>query len=166
MVTHKCIPPLTRTTEDFRDYCTTICLTPHRGDANIDTNINTNTTIDTNTNTNINTNIIRILLLILILLILILLILILILYHKTTILGGQGRITPYNKYMDTYVRTNSGCGKTEAHINWSMVTCKMATPVAGTVLGFTDLGQSAVNAIGMYLRDPKNLGLTRWRMAV
>ena len=25
--------------------------------------------------------------------------------------------------------TNSGCGKREAHINWSMVTCKMAAPL-------------------------------------
>ena len=64
--------------------------------------------------------------------------------------------------------TNSRCGKREAHINWSMVTCKGSTcywnyleyywPCAG--------GLSAMNAIGTQLRDPINSGLTRWRMAV
>ena len=29
---------------------------------------------------------------------------------------------------------SSGCGKREAHINWSMATCKMAAPVTGTTL--------------------------------
>ena len=31
----------------------------------------------------------------------------------------------------------SRCGKREAHINWSMVTCKMAAPVTGTALRTT-----------------------------
>ena len=35
------------------------------------------------------------------------------------------------------LHTNSGCGKREAHINWSMVTCKMAAPVTGTTLKTT-----------------------------
>ena len=30
--------------------------------------------------------------------------------------------------------TNSGCGKREAYINWSMVACKLAAPVTGTNL--------------------------------
>ena len=57
--------------------------------------------------------------------------------------------------------TNSGCGKREAHVNWSMVTCQGSThywnyledywPCAGGLL--------AVNAIGPQLRDPINLGL-------
>ena len=33
--------------------------------------------------------------------------------------------------------TNSGYGKREAHINWSMMTCKMAAPVTGTTLRTT-----------------------------
>ena len=33
---------------------------------------------------------------------------------------------------------NSGCGKREAHINWSMATCKMAAPVTGTTLRTSD----------------------------
>ena len=33
---------------------------------------------------------------------------------------------------------SSGCGKREVHINWSMVTCKMAAvPVTGTTLRTT-----------------------------
>ena len=66
------------------------------------------------------------------------------------------------------LHTNSGCGKREAHINWSMVTCQGSTrywnclevhwPCAG--------GLSAVNGIGTQLRDPITSGLTRWRMAV
>ena len=35
------------------------------------------------------------------------------------------------------LHTNSGCGKRQAHINWSMVTCKMAAPVTGTTLRTT-----------------------------
>ena len=35
------------------------------------------------------------------------------------------------------LQTNSGCGKRETHINWSMVTCKMAAPVTGTTLRTT-----------------------------
>ena len=31
----------------------------------------------------------------------------------------------------------SGCEKREAHINWSVVTCKMAAPVTGTTLRTT-----------------------------
>ena len=64
--------------------------------------------------------------------------------------------------------TNSGCGKREAHINWSMVTCQGSTrywnyledywPCAGRL--------SAVNVIGTQLRDPINSALTQWRMAV
>ena len=35
------------------------------------------------------------------------------------------------------LRTNSDCGKREAHINWSMVTCKLEAPVTGTTLTTT-----------------------------
>ena len=52
----------------------------------------------------------------------------------------------------------------EAHINWSMVTCKMAAPVTGTTLRTT--GPVTLLAIGTQLRDPMNSGLIRWRMAV
>ena len=67
------------------------------------------------------------------------------------------------------VHTNNGCGKREAQINWSMVVCKEAAPVTGTT--FEDYwlcagGLSAVNAIGVHLRDPINSGLSGWRMAV
>ena len=33
--------------------------------------------------------------------------------------------------------TNSGCGKTEAYINWSMVISEKAAPVTGTTLRTT-----------------------------
>ena len=33
--------------------------------------------------------------------------------------------------------TNNGCGKREAHINWSMVTCQGSTRLELTTLGFT-----------------------------
>ena len=36
------------------------------------------------------------------------------------------------------LHTTSGYGKREAHIKWSMVTCKMATPVTGIALRTTD----------------------------
>ena len=35
------------------------------------------------------------------------------------------------------LHTISGCGKREARINWSMVTCKMAAPLTGTTLRTT-----------------------------
>ena len=35
------------------------------------------------------------------------------------------------------LHTKSGCGKSEAHIKWSKVTCKMAAPVTGTTLRTT-----------------------------
>ena len=35
------------------------------------------------------------------------------------------------------LHTNSGCGQREAHINWSMMTCKKAAPVTGTTLRTT-----------------------------
>ena len=65
---------------------------------------------------------------------------------------------------------NSDCGKSEAHVNWFMVTCKGSTrcywnyledywPWAG--------GLSAVNAIDTRLSgNPMNLGLARWCSAV
>ena len=34
--------------------------------------------------------------------------------------------------------TYSECGKREAHIDWSVVTCKKAAPVTGTTLRTTD----------------------------
>ena len=71
-------------------------------------------------------------------------------------------------FIPIIVYNKSGCGKKEAWINWSMVTCRGSTrywndledywPCAG--------GLSAGNAIGTQLRDPINSGLTRWRMAV
>ena len=59
--------------------------------------------------------------------------------------------------------------KREAHMNWSIVTCKMAAPVTANYLEVywpCAGGLSAVNAIGTQLRDPIYSGLTRWRMAV
>ena len=59
---------------------------------------------------------------------------------------------------------SSGCGKREARINWSMVTCQGSNrywnhlPCAG--------GLSAVNAIGTQMRDSINSGLTQWHMAI
>ena len=67
------------------------------------------------------------------------------------------------------LHTNSGCGKREAHINWTMVTCKIAAPFTGTTLrttGPVPADPWAGSAIGTQLRDPINSGLTRWRMAV
>ena len=60
-------------------------------------------------------------------------------------------------------------GKREAHINWSMVTCKVVAPVTGTTLRRTGPGAgrlSAVNAIDTQLCGQINSGLTRQRMAV
>ena len=56
----------------------------------------------------------------------------------------------------------------EANINWSMVICQKAAPVRNYLEVYRPCagGLSAVNAIGTQLRDPINLGLTRWRMAV
>ena len=55
----------------------------------------------------------------------------------------------------------------EVHINWSMVTARVALvrrylEVYWPCVG----GLSAVNAIGTQLRDTINSGLTRWRVAV
>ena len=67
-----------------------------------------------------------------------------------------------------HTNINSGCGKREVHINWSMVMQKGSTryakyledgwPCAG--------GLSAVNAIGPHLRDSITSGLIRSCMAV
>ena len=66
--------------------------------------------------------------------------------------------------------TNSGCGKKEAHINSSMVTCKDNTRYSNYLENYWPCagGLSAVNTIasGTQLRDPINSGLTQWRMAV
>ena len=35
------------------------------------------------------------------------------------------------------LHNNIGCGKREVHIDWSMMTCKMAAPVTGTTLRTT-----------------------------
>ena len=46
-------------------------------------------------------------------------------------------VDPYSCYMcdHTYTHcTNSGCGKTEAHINWSMVISEKAATVTGTTV--------------------------------
>ena len=66
------------------------------------------------------------------------------------------------------LHTNSRCGKKEARIDWSMMTCQGSTrcwnyledywPCAG--------GLSAVKAIGTQLRDPINSVQTQWRMVV
>ena len=57
------------------------------------------------------------------------------------------------------------CGKSEAHVNWSMVTCKGSTRNWNYLEDYWPCvgGLSAVNAIGTQLRDPINSGLTRWR---
>ena len=56
----------------------------------------------------------------------------------------------------------------EAHINWSMVTCQGSTRYWTYLEVYWSCasGLSAVNVIGMQLRDTINSGLTRWRMAV
>ena len=66
------------------------------------------------------------------------------------------------------VQTNSGRGKKEAHINWSMVTCQGSTRYWDYLDDYWPCtgGLSAVNAIGTQLRDPINSGLTRWRVVV
>ena len=65
------------------------------------------------------------------------------------------------------LHTNSGCGKERSILIGPWWPAKAALvrnyfevywPCAG--------GLSAVNAIGMHLRDPINSGLTRWGMAV
>ena len=59
-----------------------------------------------------------------------------------------------------------GVGR-EAHINWTVVTCKMAAPVRNYLEDYWPRagGLSTVNAIGTQLRDgPMNSGLTRWRI--
>ena len=58
---------------------------------------------------------------------------------------------------------NGGCGKREAHIDWSMVTCKGSTRYWNYLEEYWPCacGLSAVNAIGTPLRDPINSGLAR-----
>ena len=53
---------------------------------------------------------------------------------------------------------NSGCGKREAHINWSMVTCKGSTRYSNYLEDYWPGagGLSAVNAIGTQLRESIN----------
>ena len=48
------------------------------------------------------------------------------------------------------LHTNGGCGKREAHINWSMVTCKKAAPV---VTGTTSV---VANLLGKAASNDKN----------
>ena len=65
------------------------------------------------------------------------------------------------------LHNNSGCGKERRILIGPWWPAK-----AALVLNYLDVywpcagGLSAVNAIGTQLRDPINLGLTRWRMAV
>ena len=61
------------------------------------------------------------------------------------------------------LHSNSGCGVREAHIKWSMVTCKGSTHYWNYVEDYWPCagGLSVVNAIGTQLRDPINSGLTR-----
>ena len=52
-----------------------------------------------------------------------------------------GICTHINIYLPSTcpLHSNSRCEKREAHINWSMVTCKMVAPVSGTTLRNTGL---------------------------
>ncbi|CAN0236523.1 unnamed protein product, partial [Ascophyllum nodosum] len=63
------------------------------------------------------------------------------------------------------LHTNSGYGKREAHINWSVVKPEGSTHYLNYLEDYWPSagGLSAVNAIGTQLRDPINSGLTRWR---
>ena len=68
------------------------------------------------------------------------------------------------------LHTNSGYRKREAHINWSMVTCKGSirdsSYVEDYLIASADGTSAALNAIGTQLRDSTNSGLARWRVAV
>ena len=79
--------------------------------------------------------------------------------HKNTVVHPVLSTCPFH--------TDSGCGKERRILIGPWGPAKAALvrnylevywPCAG--------GLSAVNAIGTQLRDPINLGLTRWRMAV
>ena len=61
-----------------------------------------------------------------------------------------------------------GVGKREAHMNWSMVTCKDSTPSWNYHVDYWLCagGHSAVDVIVTQLRYPISSGLARWRMAV
>ena len=62
----------------------------------------------------------------------------------------------------------SGCGIREAHMNWSMVTCKDSTRYWNYLEDYWHCagGLWAVNAIGTHLRDSINAALIQWRMTV
>ena len=66
------------------------------------------------------------------------------------------------------LHTNSGCGKREAHISWSMVRPAKAARYRNYLENYESCACRllAVDAIGTQLRDPINSGLTPWRMAV
>ena len=65
------------------------------------------------------------------------------------------------------LHTNSGCGKERRILIGPWLPAKAAL-VRNYLEGYWRCagGLSAVNAIGTQLRDPINLGLTRWRMVV
>ena len=70
----------------------------------------------------------------------------------------QNASDTFNMPTSYFIPINSGCGKREAHINWSKAALvrnylEVYCPCAG--------GLSAVNAIGTQLRDPIISGLTR-----
>ena len=65
------------------------------------------------------------------------------------------------------LHTNSRRGKREAHIDWSMVTCK-GSPLLELPKDYWSCagGLSAVKVVGKKMYDPVILRLTRWRIAV
>ena len=79
----------------------------------------------------------------------------------------SARLGVCNIITTTLLHTNSGCGK-ERRILFGPWCSAKAAPVRNYLEVYSPCagGLSAVNAIGTHLRDPINLGLTRWRMAV
>ena len=63
-------------------------------------------------------------------------------FAPENLVSREGFGSPVPRYMPILsacpLQTNSGRGKREAHISWSMVTCKMAAPVTRTTLSTTD----------------------------
>ena len=57
-------------------------------------------------------------------------------YGITIAFGGEYRYFLYHT-LTCPLHTNSGCGKSEAHINWSMVIPEKIAPVTGNTLRST-----------------------------
>ena len=87
-------------------------------------------------------------------------------YHSFFRVGNQYAEGEKQQLSTSPFHTISGCGKREAHITWSMVTCKGSTRYWNYLEDYWPCvgGLSAGSAIGTQLRDLENSGLTRWRM--